>query len=561
MIVSPSRRWSSVLLLIAACAGTVASADPRPRPRLAVAISVDQLRYDYLPRFRPYFGEGGFERLLAAGTNFENCTYSYAATKTAVGHATMLSGSLPCVHGIIGNEWLDPDTLLSGVAVEDQQAPLVGLAPTTMRVPGGSFDPRAGRSPRRFLASTVGDQLKATYGPRARVFGVSNKDRSAILMAGARADGAYWDEGGRVVTSTYYRATLPAWVDEFNARKIVESYFGRTWDRLCEPGVYDAVQGPDDAPGELIGDGLDRTFPHVIDGGLRAPGGAFYGIFDSSPYASEFLEAFAREVVLHEDLGTDDIPDLLCVSFSQIDSLGHNFGPDSHEIMDAMLRLDAVLARFLAFLDEHVGRDRYVVVVTADHGVAPLPENSADAHPDLPFLRVRGAELDARLTHALDTAFGPLPEGELWFARDNQGYHVRTSALAAKQLDDAAVALALRDALRRDPIVHAAFTRDEILAAPTEGEALTTLVRRSYHPARGQDVVYVLRPFVVEKAEFGTNHGTVWRYDRHVPQLWYGAGVPAASRTEPVHVSDIAPTLAGLLGIAPPPESTGGPVF
>ncbi len=546
----------AVLLSPAMLAGAEPPKAPSPAPRLAVAISVDQLRYDYLIRFRPHFGRGGFERLLSGGTNFENCTYRYAATKTAVGHATMLTGCNPEVHGIVGNDWVDRETLLNTVAVEDVDAPLVGLAPTTMRLPGGTLDPRAGRSPRRLLAPTVGDQLKQTHGAAAKVFGISNKDRSAILMAGARADGAYWDESGRFVTSTYYRTALPEWVEAFNALRLVESRFGDTWDRLLDPALYDDVQGPDDVAGEFTGDGLGRVFPRRIDGGLSRPGPAFYAAFDSTPFASEFLAGFAREIIIQEKLGADEVPDLLCLSFSQVDATGHNYGPDSHEIMDTLVRLDRVLAGLLSFLDERVGPGRYVVVLTADHGVAPLPERATAGPGDTP-LRLSWRDLDARMSAALDNAFGPLPEGELWFARDNQGYHFRTSALAARGLAVADVAPVLRDALRDDPVVEMAFTREDVLAAPRDGDSLPALVRRSHFDPRGQDVLYVSRPYHVEKSGTGTNHGSPWMYDRHVPQIWYGAGVPRSWRTEDVGVEDIAPTLAALLGLPPPAKATG----
>ncbi|MBE2216104.1 MAG: alkaline phosphatase family protein [Opitutaceae bacterium] len=551
------RPWLSLTAAaMLAAHGSEAAADHPPR--LAVAIAVDQLRYDYLLRFRPFFVEGGFERLLSGGTNFENCTYRYAATKTAVGHATMLSGCNPEVHGIVGNDWIDPDTLVSGASVEDHESPLVGLAPTTMRLPGGALDPRSGRSPRRLLAATIGDQLKATYGAEARVFGVSNKDRSAILMAGARADGAYWDENGRFVTSTYYREALPDWVEAFNDRHFVESCFGKTWERLLDPADYVRIQGPDDAEAEMVDKGLDRTFPHVIDGGIRYPGPAFYGAFDNAPFASEFLAAFAREIIERENLGADAVPDLLCVSFSQIDSIGHNYGPDSHEIMDSIVRLDRILAGFFAYLDRRIGPDRYVVVLTADHAVAPLPERMATDQSRVPAARIRAREIDARMKVALDAEFGPLPEGMVWFIRDNQGYHLHPAALDARNLERATVARALHRALLGDPVVETAFTRAEILAAPTEGTSLPALVRRSYCPSRGQDVLFVLPPFSVERSElFGTNHGTPWIYDRHVPQLWYGAGVARGWRAEPVGMEDIAPTLAALLAIPPPPQATG----
>jgi predicted AlkP superfamily pyrophosphatase or phosphodiesterase len=556
-------RLRSLVLLPAAClAASGLGAEPPPPPRLAVAISVDQLCYDYLLRFRPFFVEGGFERFLSGGLNFENCTYRYAATKTAVGHATMLSGCNPEIHGIVGNDWIDRDTLLSGASVEDPEAPLVGLAPTTMRLPGGALDPRSGRSPRRMRAATVGDQLKTTYGAQARVFGISNKDRSAILMAGARADGAYWDESGRFVTSRYYREALPEWVEAFNSRHLVESWFGKTWERILDPALYDAVQGPDDAEAEMVDKGLDRTFPHVIDGGIRYPGANFYGAFDNAPFATEFLAAFARELIEQENLGADDVPDLLCVSFSQVDSIGHNYGPDSHEVMDSIVRLDRTLAEFFTYLDRRIGPGRYVLVLTADHGVAPMPERKVVLQPRIPAERIRGRDLDARMVATLDARFGPLAGEDAWFIRDNQGYHFRPTALAAKGLEVETAAQVLRAALLGDRVVETAFTRAEILAAPATGSSLATLVRRSYFAAGGQDVIFVLKPYLLERSEsYGTNHGTPWMYDRHVPQLWYGPGVARAWRAEPVGMEDIAPTLAALLGIRPPPQATGERLF
>lgn len=560
---SLASRLRLLTLLPAACfaPGSFGAESVAP-PRLAVVIAVDQLRYDYLVRFRPYFAEDGFERLLSCGTNFENCTYRYASTKTAVGHATMLSGCNPDVHGIVGNEWVDRETLLSGVAVEDVEAPLVGLAPSTMRLPGGTLDPRSGRSPRRMLAASIGDQLKAVHGATSKVLGVSNKDRSAILMAGARADGAYWDESGRFVTSRYYHEELPAWVEAFNERRIPDSFYGKTFDRLLDSSIYDAVQGPDDAAGEYEETGLDRTFPHRIDGGELAPRGDFFTVFDASPFSSEFLAAFAEELILQENLGQDTVPDLLCISFSQIDVLGHAYGPDSHEIMDAMIRLDRILAGLFRFLDQRVGPGRFVIVLTSDHGVAPMPERTAVAQPRIQAERIRAKDLDARMADALNRQFGPLSADEPWFVHDNEGYHFRPDAIAAKHLTLDVVSSFLRDALKRDPVIETAYTRAEIHGAhATTNDPLLALVRRSYLDGRGQDVVYVIKPFFVKKSGSGAQHGTPWIYDRHVPQLWYGAGVPRSWRAEPVGMEDIAPTLAAILGIPPPPQATGQRLF
>ncbi|MES1168582.1 MAG: alkaline phosphatase family protein, partial [Oleiharenicola lentus] len=242
----------------------------QPVPRLVVVISIDQMRADYLERFRPYFGEGGFKRLLEGGADYTNCHYEHAVTKTGPGHATILSGVHANVHGIIANEWLDRSTFIQGNNVEDVNSPLVGLPPRADRYANPTFAAKAGRSPRNFLGVTVGDRLKARYGATAKVFGIADKDRAAILMAGPKADGAYWEEDGVFVTSTYYRPALPDWLVRFNRAFDTPQYFGRVWERALDPAIYDKVQGPDDAPGEQAEDGLATTFPKKVDGGRPA---------------------------------------------------------------------------------------------------------------------------------------------------------------------------------------------------------------------------------------------------------------------------------------------------
>lgn len=553
-------------LLFFVCVATLRAAEPAgatapvpPPVRLAVVITVDQLRADYLVRFRPYFGAGGFRRLLDGGLDFRNCHYRHAATQTAPGHATILSGALPSAHGIVSNEWLDRGLWEQINNVEDRAAPLVGFAPGDASA--ALLAPKAGRSPRNFLATTVGDQLKLRYGARSKVFAASNKDRSAILMGGKLADGAYWDENGTMVTSTYYREAAPTWIAAFNAERRAHAVFGKTWDRLLPAEVYDAVQGPDDAPGELVGSGLTRTFPKKIDGGRPAVSPAFFSAFDNSPFAAEFLGEFAQRAVREEKLGRSAGTDLLCVSFSQLDAIGHSYGPDSHEVMDSMLRLDRVLAALFDTIDREVGLAHCVIALTADHGAAPMPERVRALRPEIPAGRLKLGEFDAAVRTALDAAFGPQTAPEYWVSRDNNGYHFRPTALAAKKLRAEDAAAAVKTALLALPSVAAVFTRAEIMAASPEGDSLIAQVRRGYFPARDRDVVFITKPYYFSKPDAGTTHGTPWDYDTHVPQVWVGAGVPRGVRTERVGVDDLAPTLAGLLGVSAPPEAAGRALF
>ncbi len=544
----PARSLLCLALLTFAAASRAAD----PAPRLVVVLSVDQLRADYLERFRPYFGEGGFKRLLEGGTEFKDTHHRHAFTLTAPGHASILTGVHADVHGVIANDWLNRDTWESVNSVEDVDSPLVGIAPGELGPAAAARPHKTGRSPRHLEAPTIGDLLKERYGADCKVIGISNKDRSAILLGGKRADAAYWDEVGRMISSRHYVEKLPAWVAEFNAARPVHACFGKTWDRLLDPAIYDRVQGPDDAPGEG-GRGLGRTFPKVIDGGRKTIGPDFFTAFDVAPFTTELLGDFVQRAIREEQLGRHRGIDLLGISFSQVDAVGHAFGPDSHEMMDAVLRLDRVLAKLFDFLDREVGLARCLIILTADHGVAPLPERGAAPGAR----RVSGGELDKAVRAALDAAFGKLPGNEVWFTRSGTTYHLRPQALAAKQLAPGPVAVALRDALRRHPAVGAAFTRDDVLAAPAEGDSIPAMVRRGYHAGRGGEVVFVPKPYQLLIGGSGSTHGGPYPYDTHVAHVWFGAGVPRGVRTERTGVDDIAPTLAARLGLPTHPAWRG----
>lgn len=534
------------------------AADVPARPNLVVVISLDQFPAAYLERFRPYFVAGGFNRLLDQGAVFTDCRYRHAITKTGPGHAVMLSGVHANVHGIIGNEWLlrtwpVPEQVN---CVEDRDSALVGLPPPAVRSPGGVLEAKSGRSPRHSLAPTIGDLLKGAYGARSKVFGVADKDRAAILMSGRGADGAYWTEDGRVVTSTYYRKELPDYIAAFNAEQRVEHAFGREWNLLLPRAVYDEVQGPDDAPGEYTGVGLTRTFPKRIDGGQPAVGKDFYDAFDNTPWDNELVADAARTLVINEHLGAaDGAPDLLAIGFSQTDKIGHNYGPYSHEIMDSVVRLDRILADFFQFLDEQVGLQHCTLVLTSDHGVAPLPEREPGKGG-----RLRVADLDQQVFAALDREFGPLANDERWAARDGLGYHLNPAALAQKQLAAPGVETAVQRALLQVPEVAEAFTRSQ-LVNPAPLDAIGEAMRLSYYPPRSPDVLAVLKPYFIDKVAPGTTHGTPYEYDNHVPLLWYGAGVKPGAHPERVGVNDLAPTLGHLLGLPALPQNEGHPLF
>lgn len=552
----PIHRLAFLLGAIALPVVPVAADTP---PKLGVIIVVDQLRADYLTRFAPWFGDGGFRRFEREGTVFTDAHYRYAVTKTAAGHATIATGVNPLVHGIVANAWLDRASWLKVDAVEDTESPLVGAEPLPPS-PGGVLAARAGRSPRSLRAPTVGDQLKLRQRDQSRVIGISHKDRAAILLGGKLADAAYWQYRGRFVTSEYYRRELPAWVRAFNEERRVEADFGKTWDRLLPAEIYDRVQGPDDAPGEANQHALGRTFPHLINGGHHEVTGAYYDAHSLTPNNLYLVADFAIAALKAEKLGRGPATDLLCVSFSQLDATGHAYGPDSHEVMDSMIHLDRALARLLEAIDTEVGLDHCVIVLSADHGASPLPERVAAQGHGLPAGRFFGPAVDQQVEAALTAKFGALPEGQYWVYRENAGYHLRETALrqAGVSLDDAAEVV--KATLLPLPSMHTVYTRRELLAASAEGDSLLARSRRSFYPARGHDVVFVFNPYFIDYGTEGANHGTPWTYDTHVPLLWLGQGVAAARRADDVSTDEIASTLCVRLGLPSPPESKGRPL-
>lgn len=535
-------------------------AAPAPGPRLAVVISVDQCRADYLQRFRPYFGAGGFRRLLEEGADFRSAYHKHAMTATAPGHATILSGVSAVEHGIIANEWFDPQFGRVMGGVEDPQAPVVGAVQKTLHVPGAP-DAEITGSPWRLLATTVGDQLKLRFGEASRVISVANKDRAAIFLGGRLADAAYWFVDGHVVTSRYYRSALPEWVSKFNAEERVDRVFGTSWDRLLERSVYDAVQGPDDAPGEEGSAGLGTTFPHKLGSGFGSPGATFYGAYRSSPSWTELLGELAQRALVEEKLGHHAVPDLLCVGFSQLDYSGHLFGPDSHEIMDSVLRLDRVLAELLTALDREVGEGRYVVLLTGDHGVAPLPEHVAGFERGVVAGRLDRARLTASIEEALTNEFGAAPGGAAWVLRDGFGYRLIAATLTARKVSAAAAEKVIKATLLRSPQIGLVFTREELLGREPVVGAYLEAWRLSFNAERSPDVMFSPRPYVVDRVNTGTNHGTPYDYDAHIPMVWFGAGIKPRIVTERVGTDAIAPTLANLLGVPRPPQARADPLF
>lgn len=550
------RRWVSVAVMGVACGAAIAE---EKRPALVVVITVDQLRGDYLERFREFLVPGGLRLLVEQGANFVDCRYRHAVTKTACGHSVVLTGVHANVHGIVNNAWTDRETLKRVNCVEDSAVQIIGRPESRggVKLPGA--DAVLGASPKKLLATTVGDELKLGRGGAAKVIGISSKDRSAILLSGKLADAAYWMDKGTIVSSTHYMKELPAWVREFNAAGRVESYFGKTWDRLLAKEVYDRVQGPDDMPGEFGDYGMGQTFPRVVNGGKETITAAYYEAFEGAPFKNQVLLEFARAAVERENLGRRGVTDLLCLSFSVNDVVGHNYGPDSHEVMDITLRTDRMLAEFFGFLEQRVGLKNCTIVFTADHGIAPLPERVKARSAAMSAGRVDNPRLLKTCEEALNAKFGPLGEGKKWLLVDENWLFFQKGVLKEKGVESAAAERVVREALLTLEWVEEAYTRTELNAGDIEGR-FAEGVLLSHRPERAGDVYYHMKPFWVDR-KTGTNHGTPYTYDVHVPLVWFGVGVKPGVYGQRVGVDDVAPTLARIIGVLAPPMSAGKVLF
>jgi predicted AlkP superfamily pyrophosphatase or phosphodiesterase len=528
-------------------------ADESGGPRLAVLVYIDQFRGDFPGRWDSLFSDDGFRRLEREGTWFQNCHYDYANTVTGAGHATVATGCTPDVHGIIGNEWYDRAARAQVSCVESERYRRVPPAPRDTSDGGRKPRKAEGVAPDRLRAPTVADALKKATGGRARVVSLSLKDRSAVLPAGQHPDACYWFDpaDGAFVTSTYYRDRAHPWAATFNRSRRVDHWFGHDWTRL-QPGLnYELYSGPDDAPGEGKGVNQGRMFPHPLDDGPKKLRKDYYGALYNSPFGNDLLLELAGRAIDGEKLGRRDVPDLLCISFSSNDAVGHTWGPDSQEVLDVTLRTDLILRDLLTMLDAKVGRGRYVLALTADHGVCPLPEAAKARGHDAG--RVPTTLLKSRANEFLVEKFG----GDTRTRYVADGVHpwiyLNYALLKSRGLKVSEVADALVGWLKKQPGIQAAYTNTQLVHGVNPEDAIGRLMQRSFDPQRCGDVGVVMKPYwILWTTLTGTTHGSPEPYDTHVPLMVYGPGIKTGSRTDLVRPDATAAILARALGIGPP---------
>jgi hypothetical protein len=535
------------------------AAPPSPPVKLAVMVVFDQLRGDYLTRWNDLFGDGGFHRLEKDGAWFQNCNYPYAGTVTGAGHASLATGCSPCIHGVFANEWYDRT---------EGRVVYCATSPKWQRVPPTAADAKnskkvQGGAPERLLAPTLADALKEATGGKGHVVSLSSKDRGAVFTGGKKPDACYWIDGatGQAITSTYYRDHLEDWVTAFNKEKRADRWFGKDWPRLRKDIDYEKYSGPDDAPGESLGysNALQgRTFPHPMDGGLKQPGKAYYELLYASPFGNELLLDLVDRAVDAEKLGAHEAPDLLCVSFSCTDPIGHAWGPDSQEVLDGVLRADLIVKGLLDLLDAKVGKGRYVLVLSADHGVCPLPEASRKQGRDAG--RIPATALKTGAEDFLQKTFGKKDDGGQAIEKVLDQYiYLNRAWLKGHDLEQSRVEAALAKWFTQQRGIEAAYTRTELTKEMPADDVIGQKVKRSFYPERSGDVVIVPKPYyLITDRLTGTTHGSPHSYDTHVPLLVYGPGVRAGVRGDAVTPQAAVPILAHALGIKPPADAECG---
>jgi predicted AlkP superfamily pyrophosphatase or phosphodiesterase len=512
--------FASLLCFLAPCF----AANP-PKPKLVVGIMVDQFRYDYLTRFRNDY-HGGLDRLMSQGAVFTNAFYAHVPTVTAVGHSIVMSGAMPAVSGIVGNAWYDRQEAKLVTSVCDWDVATVAGHAEQKTAKCTDSDPS---SPKRLLVSTVGDELRDAH-EDSKVIGISIKARSAILPSGHRATGAFWfdDVSGNFITSTFYMHELPGWAKAFNDHKVPDKYVDRKWEGF--PKWNFRASSTSKAPYEKL------------------PAG---------PWGNELIEQFAEQALTGEKLGQREATDLLTVSFSSNDYVGHAVGPDAPEVRDMAIRTDQLIAKLFALIDQQVGLSKVIIVLSADHGVAPLPDR--DRADKMPGGYVP-ATFEKIVQDALTVRFGQadwlIPAGEtnLYLNRTTM-QNVKTAS--GQPVTDEDLYRVAKKALLSAPELHVArvYTREQ-LDNGIPGDFIARAAMNGYYPKRSGDISIVLEPNYVPGSH-GASHFSPYAYDRHVPVLFLGPGIKPGRYNNTIEVNDIAPTLATMLDIQTPSGSSG----
>ena len=504
------------------------------KPKLVVGLVIDQMRWDFLYRYNDLYIAGGFKRLLKDGFSCENTLIPYMPTYTAPGHTCVYTGSMPAIHGIIGNNWFDKPTGTGVYCTEDDAVETLG---------SNTF---AGKmSPKNLWATTITDELRLATNFKSKVIGIALKDRGAILPAGHSANAAYWYDGeeGKWISSSYYMRELPVWVNDFNTNDFPAKYMSKSWNLDTATSLY--IQSTEDNmqfEGTIMGE-AGVVFPHRL-GSIKTNK---YEAFKTTPFANTFTFDFAKAVVKNEQLGNNSVPDFLTVSISSTDYIGHTFGPNSMEIEDTYLKLDKDIAGFLQYLDQVVGQDNYLFFLTADHGVAHVPG----------FLKQHGIPAGVGDDASLLARMNQLVADKMGIKNaisTIMNYQLYLGNFPPNKRKD--IISFLISELKKQPSIVTAMELEKISDA-TLPEPQKKMMINGYTPKRSGDIQFVLKPGYFNGGTKGTTHG-IWNpYDAHIPLLFYGWNVKQGNTNREIFMTDIAATIAAMLQIQMPSGCVG----
>ena len=518
---------------------------PRPikglpdRPKLVIGIVVDQMRYDFCQRYLGTYSEKGFKRLMQSGFSFSNCQYSYFPTITGPGHASVFTGTTPWIHGIVGNNWFDKKT--GGFMYCTRDDSVQGI---------GSSETEALMSPKNMQSYSVADQVKLSCGGKS--FGISVKDRGAILPAGHGADAAFWFEAksGNFISSNWYhslKGRLPSWLEKFNNQGIARSYRDSVWNLLKPAQSYSASTGDNKDYEKSILKGQDPVFPYALSRD-NSPG---FEIVRRTPFGNSLTARLAKVLIENEGLGLDEKTDFLSLSFSCTDIVGHDYGPNSMEVQDTYLRLDRDLGEFFDFMDARIGSENYLVFLTADHGILEVPEFLNEKR--LPSQRFQGEVFLSGLKAYCRQIFG---SDDIIKAFENLQIYLNEEEITRLNLERSSVCEKIVSYAQGQPMVFRAFAFSG--QRPFPDAALLEKYEQGWFRGRSGDIQIVLPPGILDsERKKGTSHGSPYSYDSHVPLLWMGWKVKQGETAELIHIEDIAPTLSHLLRIMEPNGCTG----
>ena len=512
------------------------------RPKLVVGIVVYQMRWDYLYRYQKRYTDGGFKRLLGEGFSCENTMIPYVPSVTAIGHTCIYTGSVPSIHGIAGNNFVKDGKKV--YCTDDDSVKPVGTTSVAALM-----------SPRNLWVSTIGDEMKIASNGRAKVVGVALKDRASILPAGHNPNGAFWfdDQTGCFITSSYYMDRLPKWVEAFNDKRLPEQYLSQKWNTLYPKNTYTESTTDENEYENGIREGVKATLPLNLPELYKKYG---YGIIRNTPFGNSLTLDMAKAAIDGEQLGADDETDLLAVSCSSTDYIGHQVGTHAIETEDTYLRLDKAIADFLTYLDSKVGKGNYLVFLSADHGAM----NNAAFLQDR---RIPAGSWDAsatakKLNHVLAKEY---PEaGDIVKTVMNYQVFFNRDVIKSKQLDFDNIKQTVVNVLKEDPSVQYAC---DMAKASTESipEEVKSRIINGYNRERSGDVVIILKPNFYAHGMKGTDHGAWNSYDMHIPLVFMGWGIKHGATTKQTFMTDIAPTIAAMLHVQAPNGCVGKSIF